>query len=160
MKLEFETTLNDCRVELDTIKTAISADRFATTNRFLISYAVIKASGTIESVCKNMIFEKISGGASEEAKEFLRRGIVEASFNPSVGKIKMLLDKTNSAWATEFDNRTKASSDKSNLTSLVTLRNSFAHGDAITATIENVITYFDSGRRIIETVDDILTNIT
>lgn len=160
MKLEFEATLNDCRVELDTIKTAISADRFATANRFLISYAVIKASGTIESVCKNMIFEKISGGASEEAKEFLRKGIVEASFNPSVGKIKMLLDKTNIAWATEFDNRTKASSDKSNLTSLVTLRNSFAHGDAITATIENVITYFDSSRRIIETVDDILTNIT
>lgn len=160
MKLEFETILNDCRVELDTIKTTISSDRFATTNRFLISYAVIKASGTIESVCKNMVFEKISDGASEEAKEFLRRGIVEASFNPSVDKIKMVLDKINSSWATEFDNRTKGSSDKSNLKSLVTLRNSFAHGDTITATIENVITYFDSGKQIIEIVDDILTNIT
>lgn len=155
MKLEFEDALNDCAIELTRIQGSVMSDRFSSNNRFLISYAVVKASGTVERVVKQMLYEKISNGATQEGKEFLTRVIVNASYNPSPGKIEQLLGQMNTTWAVAFK-ETVNSDDKAKLKSLVNLRNSFAHGDTITVPIEDIIAYFEAGKNILSNLNNIL----
>ena len=46
--------------------------------------------------------------------------------------------------------------EKGDLTSLVNLRNDFSHGQKITATIANIMTYFQGGCKILEILDYII----
>ena len=61
----------DTRGELDNIRKWINAgNQFDSKTRYLISYAVIKASGTVEVIFKNMIYNCLSDGANEKAKGY------------------------------------------------------------------------------------------
>ena len=148
--------LDDCRRELNGISRWIGSNAMHSNVRFLVSYAVIKSCGSIEHVLKSMLHEYLSQGASCETDLYLQKKILEASFNPGPSKIEQLFESMSSSWKTQFKNRTASSSEKIKLKSLVTLRNDFAHGSPITVSISEVIDYFDSGRKILEWIDEIM----
>lgn len=148
--------LKDCQVEIDDIKRWIAENKFHSNTRYLTAYAVVKASGTIEYVLKQMIFDRLSKGTSEETNNFLSKSIVEASYNPSTGQIMRILQKINSEWKERFELTIRSTKEKGQLNSLVELRNNFAHGSPITASINDVDTYFNAGIVILDRLWNIL----
>lgn len=152
----YRQLLRDCEIEINNIQQWISQNRMHSNIRYLTSYSVIKSCGTIEYVLKQMLFDYLSNGANEEAKNFLTKSIIDASYNPSPGQIYKILDKINPIWKEEFDLEIKGSNEKGQLKSLVDLRNGFAHGSAITASINDVKIYFAAGVWILEKLWTIL----
>ena len=148
--------LNDCSRELQMIETHIDNDKFSSLNPFLISYAVVKACGSIEVVYKSLIVDIVSIGSTTEAKKFLEENIRDSSSNPTTGNIQRLLQDLNPTWAQQFESQTKGSSEKGSLSSLVGLRNDFAHGRSITASIGNVKQYFEDAKIVLTWLDTIV----
>ena len=71
MNGEFIQMIEDTRAELDSIRKWINAgNQFDSKSRYLISYAVVKASGAVEVIFKNMIYNYLSVGANEKAKGY------------------------------------------------------------------------------------------
>ena len=156
MNGDYSLIFRDCRIELENIQIWITANPMDSNVRYLTSYAVIKASGTIENVLKRIIFDTLSDGAKDETKNFLTKSIMDASYNPSPGQIYKLLEKINTDWKQHFESFIQGSNQKGELKSLVELRNSFAHGSSITASIRDVVNYFNAGVWILERLCDVV----
>ena len=156
MNGDYRQTLRDCEVELNSIQQWIHSNRLDSNVRFLTSYSVIKACGTVEYIFKQIVYDYLSSGANEEAKTYLNKSIIEASFNPSTGQMYRILEKINSDWRVGFENLIKGSSQMGQLNSLVKLRNSFAHGSAITASINDVKNYYNAGIWILEKLCEVM----
>ena len=156
MNGNYRQTLRDCEVELNSIQQWIDSNRLDSNVRFLTSYSVIKACGTVEYVFKQIVQDYLSSGANEEAKTYLNKSIIDASFNPSTGQMYRILEKINSDWRVGFENLIKGSSQMGQLNSLVKLRNSFAHGSAITASINDVKNYYNAGIWILEKLCEVM----
>ena len=154
MNGNYERLLQDCAIELNNIQQWISNHNLDSNIRFLTSYSVIKACGTIEIVFKQMIYDYLSLGANDEAKAFLNKNIIEASFNPSPGQIYRLLEKINTTWRQTFESYISGTNQKGQLKSLVELRNSFAHGSVITASMSDIKNYYNAGMWILEKLDE------
>jgi hypothetical protein len=144
--------LRDCSIELNRIKSWINSNPFDSNVRYLISYSVIKASGTIERILKSILFDHVSQGANSEAVNYFSKHITEASFNPSPGAIERILSDFDNSWGVAFKNAISGAQQKGDLKSLVQLRNDFAHGTAITPSIETVLKYYISGVWILNEV--------
>ena len=148
--------LRDCSIELRAIQAWISGHRFDSNVKYLIAYSVVRASGTIERVLKSMLFDHLTQGANVEAVNYFTKHITDASFNPSPSKIEKILESFNTSWASSFKLSTKGKQQKSDLKSLVELRNSFAHGSSITASIEDVLRYYIAGIWILNQLSNII----
>ena len=154
---KYQSGLDDCFTELQVIKCWIDLHKLDTNVRFLVAYAVIKSCGTIETILKQMLYDQlIAGGANDEAKKHFTNHILDASFNPSCGQIIRLLCSINPQKNAEFDELTKGTQEKGDLNSLVELRNSFAHGNAINSSIEMIIRYHNSGAWILYQLASVL----
>lgn len=145
MNGKYISDLRNCSIELKQIQKWIKNNPFDSNVKYLISYAVIKASGTIERVLKSILFDYIIQGSNNEAINYFSKHITEASFNPSPGKIEKILSDFNSSWSSSFKHAINNSQHKGNLKSLIQLRNDFAHGTSITPSIETVLKYYISG---------------
>ncbi|MEG0692819.1 MAG: HEPN domain-containing protein [Oscillospiraceae bacterium] len=156
MNGRYESYITDCSDELAKIKQWIDQNKMHSNIQYLVSYGVIKASGTTESIMKQILFDYLSTNCNSEAVQYFTKHIIDSSFNPSTGQIENLLSSINADWASRFQDATKASQEKADLNSLVKLRNSFAHGTAITASIENIITYFESSHHVLELLYNIV----
>lgn len=75
----YQQMLDDCQLELDNINEWIRNNNLDTNVRYLTSYSVIKASGTIEYVFKQIVYDYLAYGTNNEAKNFLNKNILEAS---------------------------------------------------------------------------------
>lgn len=159
MNGDYSLILKDCRIELENIQRWITANPMDSNVRYLTSYAVIKASGTIENVLKRIIFDTLSDGSKDETKNYLTKSIMDASYNPSPGQIYKLLEKINTDWKQQFESFIRGSNQKGELKSLVELRNSFAHGSSITASIRDVVNYFNAGIWILERLCDVVERV-
>ncbi len=148
--------LDDCSRELQIIETHINNDKFNSLNPFLISYAVVKACGSIEVVYKNLIVDIIAVGSTTEAKNYLEKNIRDSSSNPTTGNIQRLLQDLNSTWAQQFEAQIKGKDEKGSLSSLVSLRNDFAHGRSVTASIGNVKQYFEDAKTVLTWLESIV----
>lgn len=157
MNGSYLTKINDCKIELVNIKRWIDKNKLHSNCRFLISYAVIKACGTTEVIFKSIIFDHLTSGANSEAIEYLNRNILESSTNPGFNNIGRLLKSINPSWQQKFFDEFNRKSEKGDLNSLVQLRNQFSHGNSISASIEDVIKYFDGAERILIKLDDIIS---
>lgn len=148
--------LDDCEKELNNIQKWIDRNKLDSNVRYLTAYAVIKASGTIELVLKKLLFDVVSIGGTEEAKNYFTYYIIDASFNPSPSKIKSILDRLSSEWSQKFRETIRDTKEKSQLKSLIDLRNSFAHGTSITVSIAEVIEYFSSGKWVLTQLNKVI----
>lgn len=155
MNRRYTEMLDDTERELKEIRKWINKDRnkFDSKTRYLISYSVIKASGTIEVVFKHLIFDYLVAGAKEETKTYLENMIVESSCNPNTGNMSNMLQSISAERRKEFDEQVKESGYKDKINSLIQLRNDFAHGDSINVSIDTVITYFKSAIEVLKILD-------
>jgi hypothetical protein len=158
MNKKYVDVLNECSSEILHIEKHINKDKFSSLNPFLISYSVIKACGTIETVYKNLVADKISIGATAEANYFLDVNIRDSSSNPSTGNISKLLQNLNGDWLKKFETQISGKQEKASLNSLVSLRNDFAHGRNAAPSIANVKKYFEDARSIITWLNEIISS--
>ena len=152
--------IRDVREELNGIEIWINNGNNRTDKKvkYLISYSVIKASGTVEMIFKRMLYEELSQRATKENKNYLQNKIVESSCNPDTGNISRLLQDMSNEWKCKFEKLVKneAQKQKSELNSLVQWRNDFAHGGSITTSIRSVKKSFEAGIVILKILDRIL----
>jgi len=149
--------LNNCSQEIGIIETHINGDKFNSLNPFLISYAVVKACGVIEVFYKNLVVDIISEGATVEGKNYFEKNIRDSSSNPATGNMLRLLQDLNPTWADQFNTQIHGKQEKGSLTSLVSLRNDFAHGRNVTASIGDVKKYFEDGKTILTWLETIIS---
>ncbi|MEA4895235.1 MAG: HEPN domain-containing protein [Oscillospiraceae bacterium] len=152
----YEGMLTDCYREILLVESHINSNPFDSLNPFLISYSVIKACGIIEVVYKSMIVQKISAGAMVEACNYFEKNIIDSSSNPKTGNILRLLEDINPVWKQSFEDRIHSQNEKGSLNSLVNLRNDFAHGRSVTASIGDVKRYYQDARTILTWLDAII----
>lgn len=150
--------INDCHAEIDKIVKWIDEHKLDDNVKFLVGYSVVKASGTIEIVMKQMLFDFLAERVKTETELYLSKAIVDSSCNPSTGNIERLLDQIDTGRKGQFQEKMKEdeSKHKGDLNSLVNLRNDMAHGRNITATINTVAKYYDSGVLVLKSLDEIL----
>lgn len=156
MKQEYQRKIDDCAVELAGIKAWIDHHQLDTNVRYLVAYSVVKASGTIELVFKQMLYDFLAANAISETQHYLSMMIIDSSCNPTTGNISKLVGQADGQRSAAFDAAVKNTTDKSNLNSLVSLRNDLAHGRTNNPSINTVKTYFESGVVILQTLDGIL----
>lgn len=148
--------LDDCYREILLVESHVSSNTFDSLNPFLIAYSIVKACGVIEVVYKSMVVQIISEGAKAEARNYFEKSIIDSSSNPNTGNILRLLEGINPTWRQAFDNKITGQNEKGSLNSLVNLRNDFAHGRSVTASIGDVKRYFEDARTILTWLDTII----
>lgn len=148
--------INDCKTELDDIKSYIMPKPLDSMVKYLVAYSVIKTCGTIEIVYKDIIYSHLIKNANNEAISYFSKNIKDSSSNPKTSKISSLLEQINPVWKDSFESQLKNSTDKGHLNSLVELRNQLAHGNSITSSIDDVIRYFDGGCNVLNILDSIV----
>lgn len=152
--------IDDCRIELNNIQQWINANRLHSNVRYLVAYAVVKASGTIEIIFKSMMCDFLSDNVKVETQTYLNKMLVDSSCNPSVGNMLRMLEQIDAERKENFNDKTRGIRQKGDLNSLVSLRNDIAHGRTINATIRTVKQYFESGINILDILDKILYPVT
>ena len=65
-----------------------------------------------------------------------------------------MLERINVRWKLDFERLIAGTNQKGQLKSLVELRNSFAHGAVITASINDIKNYYNAGIWILEKLDE------
>ena len=126
---------------------------------FLTNYAIVRACGTIEYSFKTILSDSLSGHSSQIAN-YIDHTIRNSSMNPSRENICKTLKKFDDTWNSEFksrlNNHTDSARIKSSIDSLNSSRNSFAHGDPLTSSFDDIRNYFNDSIVIIEILDDLV----
>jgi hypothetical protein len=156
MNVEDVRSISDCRDELQKIETWINKNPMDSNIKFLVAYAVIKSSGTVEIVFKRMIYSFLVKGSTIEAQKYLEKDIIDSSANPKTGVIEKYIEQFDNTRKDTFKNDLSGSQEKSDLNSLVKLRNDIAHGRDITTSIATVKRYFESGVFVLNKLDQLL----
>lgn len=159
MKDDYIDLLENTDRELEEIRKWINAERnkFDSKTRYLISYSVIKSSGSIEVVFKQIIYDYLTNGVEEKTATYLEKMILDSSCNPNTGNMSNMLQNICVEWKKRFDTEVKSSGKKDKINSLVQLRNDFAHGDNITVSIDTVITYYEAAKEILYILDSVVS---
>lgn len=158
MKDDYITLLENTNQELEEIKKWINTgkNKFDSKTRYLIAYSVIKSSGSIEVVFKQIIYDYLTKGVVGKTATYIEKMILDSSCNPNTGNMSNMLQNICSEWKKKFDEEVKRSGKKDKINSLVQLRNDFAHGDNITVSIDTVITYYEAAKDILNILDSIV----
>lgn len=158
---DVQLELTNCAAELAHVKTLVDGLGITSTIvPYLTKYAVIKACGSIELSFKAIIADYCSHRSKKQVKRFLTRRIREGSANPSFDNFcKFLLD-FDEDWKKAFKAQIDLEPNKANLLtslqSLVDARNDFAHGGNPSASITDVLVYFNHATRIVEIMDSVV----
>lgn len=152
--------LDGCLTELNGISALlIGLGDGANPTPYIKKYAVIRATGSIETAFKQAIADKIDKGSHVQVKNFIRRKVRDSSYNPKLGIIENMLSEFDDRWRTRFDEQ-MALDDKPRLkgalTALVDARNEFAHGGNPDLQIDATLQYFKDGVRVIEILDAVI----
>lgn len=156
MDIQYQRIIDDCSEELTAIRKWISKNPIDANIKYLVSYSVVKASGTIEFVFKQMIFDYLSVNANNRVKKYLEKHVIDSSCNPTTGAITKIVEQFDGQLAASFISIINGIREKGDLNSLVELRNDIAHGRTNNPTIINVIQYFKSGVHILNVLYGLL----
>ena len=155
---EVKDALDSCWADLSAVKLLI--DGLGITSKivpYLTKYAVIRACGSIEQAFKAVIADHCAYRSKKQVKRFLDKRVRSNSANPSYSKICEILHDFDADWKTSFKESVNAEPDKARLVtslqSLVDARNDFAHGGNPSASIADVLSYFDDARQVIVKLD-------
>lgn len=156
--VEVQRLLDNCSTELSQLKILIDGLGVASNIApYLTKYSLIRACGTIEQAFKSIICDFCSRRSKKQVKRFIEQRVRDSSMNPSYSNICKLLKDFDEDWLTEFKTSINNSPDKTtwmtSLQSLVDARNDFAHGGNPSASIGDVIIYYQHSRAVIEALD-------
>ncbi|EHN13432.1 HEPN domain-containing protein [Clostridium sporogenes] len=155
-----EGCLNSCMEEINIIKKDIDNNKLARVNKFLIQYAIICASASIEVAVKTIISDQVQIGANENAKNYLNKAIRNNSMNPSYSKIQQLMNEINPKWKKDLLEQVRNHPNKDRITSsldnIVKNRNGISHGRGANASIENVVQWLNDAINIVKIIDSVV----
>lgn len=155
---DVETLLAECRVELTTITSLLTGmGDAANPTPYIKKYAVIRATGSIESAFKQIIADRVDRDSHTQLKNFIAKKIRNSSCNPKLEMIQNMLSEFDEDWRARFDEKMALSDQptlKGALTELVKARNSFAHGGALELPIERTVEYFEFGCMVLGILDE------
>lgn len=156
-----KSNLDDCVNELENINNIISS--MGSTARFvpyLNKYSTIKACGTIERAYKDIISDVCIIGVTPQVQNYIEKNFRESSSNPNLDNIYKSLKVFDTSWCEQFKNDLNAHAShaklKTSLSSLVTLRNTLAHGGNSAASVDDIIDYFSDAYEIIKILDSVV----
>lgn len=156
--LEVAAVLEECRVELDSIHALITGlGDAAKPVPYIKKYAVIRATGSIESGFKQIIADRVDRDSHLQLKNFIAKKIRNSSSNPRLDVIQTMLGEFDERWRSRFDEKMALSDQptlKGALTQLVRARNSFAHGGGDELPIETTIECFRRGCFVLKILDE------
>lgn len=161
MNEECRRLIQDCYQDINKIERVILSNQMATENRFLIDYSIIRACSTIEKCFKITIYEYLSKRVKLDTKSYLSKQLIDSSANPKVGIMESILSDINGRKCDLFKAKIQNHSFdniKSDLNSLVTLRNNVAHCNASSGTqsIRTIIKYYKSGVKVLRYLEEVL----
>ena len=156
MNDNYQRIINSCKYDIDKIKEWIDKHLTDSLIQYLVPYAVVRASGTIECVFKRMIYDYLSAEAGEGVKKYLEHMIIESSSNPTTGMIARIVQDFDGKKADKFS-ANLSQEEKHQLNSLVSSRNDVAHGKNIYASIDIVITEFNAGIKVLRKLEQVLS---
>ncbi|MCZ4306106.1 HEPN domain-containing protein [Zoogloeaceae bacterium G21618-S1] len=149
--------LDECEAELNAIVALIlGIGDGAKPTPYVKKYAVIRATGAIESGFKKIIADRVDKDSHAQLKNFVKKKIRNSSCNPKLDMIVSMLADFDSRWQARFEEKIALSdkpSLKGALSRLVNARNSFAHGGPDELPIEETVECFRFGRSILEHLD-------
>lgn len=153
--------IQDCYQDITKIETLILHDQMATENRFLIDYSIIRACSTIEKCFKITIYEYLSKRVKLDTRAYLSKQLIDSSANPKVGIMESILSDINGRKCDIFKDKIQnhnSDNIKSDLNSLVTLRNNVAHCNLTSGTqsIGTIIKNYKSGVKVLRYLEDTL----
>jgi hypothetical protein len=141
---EAQQSINNCLEELNRIYHLIEGHGASPIVPFLTNYAIVRACGTIEFCFKTVISDSLSGHSTQIAN-YIDNTIRNSSMNPSRDNICRTLKKFDDEWNIEFKSRLNAHEHcarlKSSIDSLNSSRNSFAHGDHLSLSFNDIRNY-------------------
>jgi len=109
---------------------------------------------------KTIIADFCSHRSKKQIKRFLTKKVREGSANPSFDNICKFLRDFDEDWKKTFKAQIDQEPNKANLLtslqSLVDARNNFAHGGNPSASINDVLAYFNHASRIIAIMDSVV----
>lgn len=152
--------LTDCTNELQKIQESINfVGQSHSIVPFLTNYAVIKCCGTIENSFKTIITD-FHSTSTTQAKNYIIETFYNSSMNPNQSNIRNSLKRFDLNWDIQFIGKLNLETNKSriesSLKSLNEARNQFAHGGSPAVSFNNIVTYFNDAKRIIEILDEVV----
>lgn len=147
MKNELQNLINECTAEINDIGTRIaSMPALDKGVRYLTNYALIKASGTAEFVYHSIVADYFSTLSNSRIDTYLDAEVRRSQMSAKYDMMSKLLGKFDEQWRKNFQKAVQAHPNKDRLiaasNSLVTNRHSFAHGNAPTATFNEIKQYY------------------
>ncbi len=153
-------SLSECLTELRDLETLIDKDVFDSRNRFLILYAIIRATGVLEVSYKKIIVDSFDSINNEKINNYLEMEISKSSKNPSYSNLISTLKKFDDDWCKKFKKEIGNMRNKDSILeameNLNELRNSFAHGGKPTPSIRSVNLYFENCIEILKIYDKVI----
>lgn len=159
---EVNGILTACREELDNISALlVGIGDEARPAPYVKKYAVIRATGAIETGFKQIIADKVDENSHVQVKNFIKKKIRDSSSNPKLGVIENMLVEFDDRWRAKFDELLALEDKpqlKGSLTELVNARNEFAHGGNPNVSIDDTISYFQDGIKVLEILDAVVNH--
>jgi hypothetical protein len=155
-----EKLLAECKQELETITALLMGfGDGAKPTPYIKKYAVIRATGSIESAFKQIIADRVDRDSHSQLKNFISKKVRNSSSNPRLEVIETMLGEFDDQWLARF-NEKMGLADKpvlrTALTELVKARNSFAHGGGAELPIEKTVECFTSACVVMNILDEIV----
>lgn len=155
--LEVSGLLTECREELISIQALLMGiGDAARPAPYVKKYAVIRATGSIETGFKQIIADRVDRDSHTQLRNFIARKIRNSSCNPKLEMIRGMLTEFDESWRARFDEKMALADQpvlSGALTDLVKARNSFAHGGAAELPIDKTIECFDHGCTVLRILD-------
>lgn len=137
---------------VDDIKSFSSASDLE--KSYLAKFLVVFICGIYEEVIETIINEKVDKHRSPEISNFIRESVKNTFRNPDIANIKGLLGQFNIDWKLGINSLALESQDA--ISNIVNNKNSLAHGENITITLEDTLKYYRDSMVVINKIDDLL----
>ena len=157
---EASKLLETCKLELDNIKLLLeSLGEASNPVPYIQRYALIRATGAIETSFKKIIADKVDDGGNLQIKQFIERKVRNCSSNPKLSIIENMLTDFDVRWQKKFNELLSLEDKpklKGSLSKLVKDRNEFAHGGTPDVGIQETMEYFNDGIYVLELLDKVV----
>jgi hypothetical protein len=119
---------------------------------YLTGYLIVFISGVYEEAIETIISEKIARLGAPYVSQYVQKTVAQWFRNPCCNNITQLLGRFDDNWKNVFRNLSSRSRDA--LDSIVNNKNALAHGGPFSVTFQDVVTYFNDSRTVIEALDN------
>lgn len=159
MTESIQKLIDDCNSELNEIEEIINRlSPFDRTQQFLTKYALIKASGTLETAYHHIVAEYLEQFNIPQVNYFIAKNVRVNSSSVRYDNMTNLLGSFDKTWKSTFKKNVSARAEKDRLLesaeSLVNNRHAFAHGANTTVSFKDVKTYYLDTLELIKEFDN------